>query len=193
MSTSEGFICCVCRWGHAGLDLSETRLRRPVDGHPHFLPFWYVCLFHMKSRCFRAHECHFEREPPLSSDLVSDMAFSPFDDGLLVTCSADETVSSLPCISPWSHLFRFHAPLGLCCSWQGAARPLFFRLPPLGALSSDAGVGAGRNLLSCVFRLSSSVTRGTRLNPQNCHKHTRIRLQPSLILLIFPQSDVFLT
>ncbi|TNM97400.1 hypothetical protein fugu_015556 [Takifugu bimaculatus] len=26
------------------------------------------------------------------SDLVSDMAFSPFDDGLLVTCSADETV-----------------------------------------------------------------------------------------------------
>lgn len=43
---------------------------------------------------------------PLSSDHVSDMAFSPFDDSLLVTCSADETVSPLIFISHrGSHLF----------------------------------------------------------------------------------------
>lgn len=86
--------------------------------------------------------------PPPSSDLVSDMAFSPFDDGLLVTCSADETVSSSICIPRLPPLFRLHAPLGLCRPWRGAARPLLFRLPPLAALPSDAGVRAGRNLLS---------------------------------------------
>lgn len=68
--------------------------------------------------------------PPLSSDHVTDLAFSPFDGSLLATCSADETVSAL--------VFFLHTLLVLppprpCCSWQGAAGPLVLEVSLLSA------------------------------------------------------------
>uniref|UniRef100_A0A8C1TD63 Coronin n=1 Tax=Cyprinus carpio TaxID=7962 RepID=A0A8C1TD63_CYPCA len=46
------------------------------------------------------------------TDLVTDMDFSPFDDYLLATCSADETVSHdkpvIVCVCVWSPLVLFH-------------------------------------------------------------------------------------
>uniref|UniRef100_A0A8C1BX12 Coronin n=1 Tax=Cyprinus carpio carpio TaxID=630221 RepID=A0A8C1BX12_CYPCA len=46
------------------------------------------------------------------ADLVTDLDFSPFDDYLLATCSADETVSHdkpvIVCVCVWSPLVLFH-------------------------------------------------------------------------------------
>ena len=102
--------------------------------------------------CGLVNYCYFECAfPALSSDLVTDMAFSPFDDSLLVTCSADQTVSSdfLPSFPP----LRFPRTLLLLAGSRSAS--VIRSLPRLSTqMSEPAGICWA---WVCVFRLSSSV------------------------------------